>query len=120
MRATDGVQPSGFSVFTIFGLSQGSVLRTWSHDGVLVSTAQIAPDDPRSIAPSPSSGAQSLSHFFGGPRRFADGSGADPGDLHLPALSQALAVAFTGSAARARRGLPPVPATASASCGRHR
>jgi hypothetical protein len=44
-------QPSGFSVFTIFGQTQGSVLETWSHDGVFVSKSAIA------------AGTQDISHY---------------------------------------------------------
>jgi hypothetical protein len=64
-------QPSGFSVFDVFGQTQASVLETWSHDGVFVSrsviaggTLDLAHTQSSAVGVDPSGGTATAKNFF--------------------------------------------------------
>jgi hypothetical protein len=62
-------QPSGFTLFSLSGVSTGSSLSTWTHDGVFVAATPLAPanlDHPSSSAVGidPSGGMAAVRTYF--------------------------------------------------------
>ena len=50
-------QPSGFTVFSVFGDFDNSILESWSHDGAFLARKELAPADPQVSGPHPPSSA---------------------------------------------------------------